>query len=947
MPKHLFFRLLLYFISIIYSESVFPQIFEDEQNPPTVKWRSIQEENFQLIYPEEFEIPAEKVAHKLRNLIEGVSKSIGKKPRNISIILQTGTVVSNGFVQLAPRRSEFFTTPPQASDFQNWLSNLAIHEYRHVVQFDRLTGYLKPPFLEQLALAIFGVSLPPWFYEGDAVLSETLLSKAGRGRLPSWELPFRTNTLRGRKYIYQKDYFGSFRDITPGYYQLGYFMTTRMLRDYGEEFLPDLFSRIGALPIRPYNFSRSLKHFTGRSTARWHRETVEELEVKWEKLQTRRAPEHYSAYPEKFATEVNSFHLPHPLPEGRTLALWTSYKRVPMIVEIDSSGSLSEIIKTGIQLSPHFSYANRRLVWDEMRYDKRFHKWSYSVINLYDLATGRYRQLTRKSRLFSPSLDSTGKRVIAVEVTRQNRHALVLLNTEMPFDTVRFPLKEEWQLQTPAFHPSGTKVVCTAVSDSGSRLVELDLRSGNFRSLSSWQHQQLERPRYLDNQIVCKAHFDGVDNIYLFDPATAAFRQLTKAEFGAFNPYYDAREHQLYFNNYFENGQLISALPMSELEQRPFTDTSDYFINYFKPLQDDKSVPPDSTLVPDKKFSSEPYKEFPNLFNFHSLSPVGNDFSDFDRFNLGLSWLSNNLLNTLEASVGFQYDQNISRMNYQARLEYKRWLPKFSLDYQNRAQLNFVRVQNQPGSIPLRWREHHYQFLVSLPFRLNRLNDLFTTGLSAGTSYTRRYGFSPDNLSVDRIREVRFPLVAQYYFNRNSRRSLQDLAPRWGQNLNFLYRDLILNPNNQGNQFTFRSTFYFPGFAINHSFQIRYNQQWRKGAYQNNNEIPMVTAFDQLSSLRVNSTLLSDYRFPIALPDWSVGTLAFIKRIKGGVFADFENFGEHGVQAPRSMGIELRADMNLLRFYLPLFDVGFRLAYLNDPGINQRLAVTYGISYSY
>src|SRR5690606_31261164 len=153
-------NILILLLSCTSSLVVFSQIFNDDQYPPSVKWRQIQTENFQLIYPSAFENEAQQLADKLTKLRELVSADLGKEPRKISIILHNQTVESNGNVQLAPRRSEFFTTPPQQGDFQNWLDNLAIHELRHVVQFDKLTGYLRAPFFEQLALAIYGVTLP-------------------------------------------------------------------------------------------------------------------------------------------------------------------------------------------------------------------------------------------------------------------------------------------------------------------------------------------------------------------------------------------------------------------------------------------------------------------------------------------------------------------------------------------------------------------------------------------------------------------------------------------------------------------------------------------------------------------------------------------------------------------------------------------------------------------
>jgi len=134
-----------------------------------------------------------------------------------------------------------------------------------------------------LALAIFGISLPPWFYEGDAVGMETALSHAGRGRLPDWELIFKTNTLSTLPYSYSKNYFGSLKDFTPGYYQLGYFMTTKLRRDYGTNIIDSILSRVGRNPLRPYNLSNSIKKFTGLNSRLLHDSTVVELKAFWQK----------------------------------------------------------------------------------------------------------------------------------------------------------------------------------------------------------------------------------------------------------------------------------------------------------------------------------------------------------------------------------------------------------------------------------------------------------------------------------------------------------------------------------------------------------------------------------------------------------------------------------------------------------------------------------------
>jgi hypothetical protein len=108
----------------------------------------------------------------------------------------------------------------------------------------------------------------------------------------------------------------------------------------------------------------------------------------------------------------------------------------------------------------------------------------------------------------------------------------------------------------------------------------------------------------------------------------------------------------------------------------------------------------------------------------------------------------------------------------------------------------------------------------------------------------------------------------------------------------------------------------------------------------------MVNGYDQLKPSLPHNTLLLDYRFPIAYPDWEVGPLAYIQRIKGGFFTHFEDFAYHQNFTPRTMGAEIRADMNLLRFFLPIFDLGLTAIYINEPA-NKKWIFQFGFAYTY
>jgi hypothetical protein len=126
-------------------------------------------------------------------------QTLGDRLKKINIVLQNQTVIGNGYVGLGPYRSEFYMTPAVNNFDQGsvgWADALAIHEYRHVQQFNNfrngISKLMKVLFGEEgYALAI-NASIPDWFYEGDAVYSETVLSQQGRGRAaPVYEcVPF-------------------------------------------------------------------------------------------------------------------------------------------------------------------------------------------------------------------------------------------------------------------------------------------------------------------------------------------------------------------------------------------------------------------------------------------------------------------------------------------------------------------------------------------------------------------------------------------------------------------------------------------------------------------------------------------------------------------------------------------------------------------------------------
>ncbi|HXH99974.1 MAG TPA: hypothetical protein VNI52_06875 [Sphingobacteriaceae bacterium] len=938
MTRFLIYKVLLFSILFLVNLPFsFSQIFDSEQNPPALKWHQINTQNFQIIYPIELETEAQRMANTLEVLVTKVNKSLQKQPRKISIILQNQGTTSNGFVQLAPRRSEFYTTPPQEFDSQDWLNSLAIHELRHVVQFEKLTGYLKKPLFEELGLAIFGITLPPWFYEGDAVGIETALTKAGRGRLPSWEIIFRTNTLSGKKYSYSKDFMGSVRDQTPGYYQLGYFMTTKLRRDYGKDILDSIYTRLKRNPVRPYNLSNSIKYFTGVNTRELHNATVKELDSLWRNQQQQLNPIEYKRLNQRVNETPTDYYLPAAISSEEILVIKKGKATPPAFTLIDASGKEKKILRIGYQEEANFSYSKNKIAWDELRIDARFRKRSFNVVNIHDLKTSKTRQLTHKSRLFAPALSPDAELIAAVDISVSNKISIVELDSRTGSIIKRYSNDANYMLQTPYFNHAGDKLIVVAVSTEGKTLIEIDRKSGVTTQLLPFESQQISRPVYAGRDIIFKAHYNGLDNIYKLERATNKIYQVTSAPFGAFNPWYDTENNRILMNNHQLQGLDISSAPLNQLNKVVST-SENTFIDYYKPLQAQEGETNVFADIPNQVFSSKPYKESNNLFYFHSASLIAEDNEYLNDYNLGITLNSNNQLNTMDVYGGYRFNNALKRSEYLAGLTYKRFFPILNLTYLNQAREIFQRNKTPTGItlVPITWRENVTEANVSVPVSLNRLNHNYSMRFSIGTSYTSRYDVS--NRPKTFVSEIILPSKYSLSFGQSTIRSARDLAPRWGQSFNFGYKHFPFDNKFSGELFTFKSRFYFPGMVTNHTLQAAFNAQHSSGTYNMNIDIPRVRGHSHLKpTARLKNTFFIDYRFPMFYPDWEIGPLAYIKRVRGGLFSDFENIGLGNNATPRTYGLDMQMDMNILRFYLPNFGAGGRIIFAKEKSIKKPI----------
>jgi len=216
---------------------------------PRGKWAQINTDTVRVIFP----LGQDSIANRIATLAHQLQRDSSFKFRykKINIVLQNNATISNAYVSLAPYRSELYLMPPQNA-FElgavSWADNLIVHEWRHVQQynyFNRGLSRVAGAVLGEEGRALFNaISVPDWFFEGDAVWNETKYTTQGRGRLASFFNTFKTLQLYSAYWpsSYMTLRNGSLQYIIPSHYELGYLLVSYGAEKYGN----DLWNKVTA-----------------------------------------------------------------------------------------------------------------------------------------------------------------------------------------------------------------------------------------------------------------------------------------------------------------------------------------------------------------------------------------------------------------------------------------------------------------------------------------------------------------------------------------------------------------------------------------------------------------------------------------------------------------------------------------------------------------------------
>ena len=953
---------LILFIQFIVLQ-LFSQYYSTGQDPASIDWRHIRTEKYNLIYPALFERKAQYLANVLDLVTRYETKTLHAKVPRIPVIIHTASSYSNGLTVWAPKRIELFPCPPQSIYPEEWLEQLAIHEYRHAVQISKMNrGFTKVLYYilgEQGIAAMLGLFIPQWFLEGDATSTETALSYSGRGRLNSFIAPLRAQLLEKKIYSYDKATLGSYKSFIPDQYVLGYHLVAAGRENYGSELWINAMDRSAKLPFMIVPFASSIKKSTSLSKTKFYRNTLQELESSWRKQYsettytplkpiTLRDPKNYSLYD-------------HPLHmnDSIIIAEKQSNEDRDFFVMISRDGKEKRMFTPGNYQAGSDSYSEGLLAWAEYEPDIRWQNRNFSVIRTYDFTTKEIRNLTRKTRFFSPILSPDGQSIATVEITRDNKFSIVILDSRNGEIKKRIQSIAGEVMLTPDWSPDGQKLIYLVLNERGKTIGCYDLRNDLRKTYIPSSYHELAGPSYLfEKYIIYSADYSGIDNIYILDTLSGKIFQVTSVAFNAQDSDPSSDKKKFIFSNYCSDGVMIAETDIDTTKWVVIDSVRNSFVPVYKSIVEQENVNIQDSIVnralykilqkdtadfeADKIngeiYPSKKYSKAAHLFNIHSWAPIS-----FNATNLtlhpGVMVLSQNLLSTAFTQLGYDYDLNERTGKFYAGISYEGWFPiiNFRYEYGKRAGL---KKNSQTGETSrFTWNESALSLNISVPLNLSHGRWYRNLNFMAGSTLTDviHDKSTPQNFTGGWIASFNYRVSASNSFRSN----YQDMFPKWGQSVELNFSHSPFSEIDIGSIGAVELNLYFPGILKHHGIWIYggYQQKNNKNVYGYSyaGRVTYPRGYESVPDEEVWS-VLTNYKFPLFCPDWSIGSLMYIKRLKLNLFFDYAYGYNPGVlNVYKSTGAELTADLHFLRFVYP-FELGVRTYYLPD---SYRLGVNF------
>lgn len=847
----------------------------------STRWQQLDTDTARIIFPRGLDRSAARVLGTIHSIAEKDQITLGGKLKKINIVLQPHTTISNGYVGLGPYRSEFYMTPP-ADNFDmgtsNWIDQLTLHEYRHVQQYNNFysgaSKVMRRLFGEEgYALAI-DAAIPNWFFEGDAVFQETVLSGQGRGRLPSFLNAYPLLWQAGKSYSWMKLRNGSYKDYVPNHYDIGYLLINYGYEKYGNDFWKNVTHDASSFKGLFYPMQKAVKKYSGVRYRTFTEQALDYYKNTFEKVPgyglaaANFNPSPSNAQPQPSET-VTSYFFPQQIARDSLLYFKTSYARRPAFYIKDNNGE--HRLRIGdIRNEAQFSYKNGKIVYAAFENHPRWQWNNYSVIKILDVESNEQKTLQRKTRYFSPDISEDGNTIVANHVSINGQSSLVLLNSDDGEILKEFSADSISYFANPKFFTQQKIVAAIRLQDAKSFIGLIDFEANTINPITPPSYNTVGYVSSSQSKVYFSASQGLKDNIFCVDIQTKQLKKLSTNELTNYFP--DVGFGKINYSYFTALGYKLSqqsedSLIWENVNVTDFVNTQSGIVS-----KQHVSAPVPINSISKSALTSKPYRKLTRPFNIHSWRPNYDDpVFDFTIY-------GNNILNTVETQLQYQYNRNNGTNAVGGALIYGGVFPLINIgsNYTFDKSTTVAKRLKEWGQ----W-DNYVGISIPLTWASNRTYKFFNWG----STYSNRTDFNK-GLNRDTFRTVRFGyLNHQLSWAQQTERARLDIFPMWGYKINTQLRHMM--SFYKGWQSGIKASFFAPGIFTNHSAYI--NGAFQKTETKGNvfsNLYPFARGFNAVDSAELAGVSFN-YHFPLAYPDWGFANVFYLTRLRTNLFYDY------------------------------------------------------------
>lgn len=475
---------------------------------PRLQWRTLETPHFRIHYYQDMAPVARRVAEVAERAADRLHGPLGHAPSSPThIVLSDETDDANGSATAVPFNTVrlFVTAPDDLSvlnQYDDWLTTLVTHEYTHILHTDNISGFAA------IVNVLVGKQWAPnqvqprWLLEGLATYEESLHTRGGRLRSPSWDMALRADALADN--LATLDQLSSGPNRWPHgnlWYLYGSYLMQYVAERFGRDALAEISAEYGG-QAAPWQLNRVVHRVTGRTWEELYEDFIDTLRARYDE-QARRIRVQGLEEGVRVTRQGETVRSPRFLSDGTLLYESTDGQSQTQLRAIDAAS----LARADDAHPPE----PRSLEWlaSPSAFAVREDPSGDTTLLVSDVAPHRDIYFYHDLLSWRLARDAQGRLSVADESR----------------------LTEGWRVQQPDVAPDGDHVVFTANHRGTASLVEMSLVDRAPRPLfRPRRFEQVYAPRYApDGARVVFSYWreGGRRDIAVYDRATAALTLVT------------------------------------------------------------------------------------------------------------------------------------------------------------------------------------------------------------------------------------------------------------------------------------------------------------------------------------------------------------------------------------------------------------------------------------